>query len=50
MKTIILAVYPVEELGDGGGDRARDDTAMIAIAAMPHNVQSNRLESGVITG
>ena len=50
LKTIILAVYPEEELGEGGGDRARDDTAMTASAAMPHNVQGNRLESGVIIG
>ena len=40
----------MEKLADGGGGSARHDTAMIAIAAMPHEQHSDCLMSGFITG
>ena len=40
----------MEKLADGGGGSARHDTAMIAIAAMPHEEHSDCLLSGFITG
>ena len=40
----------MEKLAEGGGGSARHDTAMIAIAAMPHKAHSDSPVSGFITG
>ena len=40
----------MEKLADGGGGSARHDTAMIAIAAMPHKEHNDCVVSGFITG